>query len=681
MQKLSGNDEGEEVCNCDFSLAYGAMLLLSHTNLRLVRGQRYGLLGPNGAGKSTLMKAIANGQLNGFPSADKVRTIYVGHDLQGADASEPPVNFVLNGWAYEPITLEEVHKTLVSVGFTEDRLLLPVVNLSGGWKMKLELARAMLMKADVLLLDEPTNHLDVANVAWLVKYLTSLTQVTTVIVSHDSGFLDNTITYVIHYEKLKLKQYKGNLSEFVKVKPEARTYYELQATNIKYIFPKPGLLDGVKNPNKPVLRMQGVNFTYPGTTRVALENINVSCSLSSRIAVIGPNGAGKSTMIKVLTGEIVPQNGQVYKHPTLRLSYVAQHAFHHVEQHLDKSPNEYISWRFQHGDDKEVLEKASRQISDEEKAQMERLIDHEDPRYYEKYSKKRVEVLMGRRKYKKTYEYEVKWLGLNHKYNSWIVRDDLQTWGFAKLLQAYDDREAMNPGIYYRPLTPTIIQKHLNDFGLDAEFGTHGKIRGLSGGQKVKVVLAAAFWNNPHMIVLDEPTNYLDRDSLGALAGAIKDFAGGVIIISHNSEFTSGLCPERWNVVDGKLTIEGKSSTLANKEFEDLLSLSVGSLDLSNENSPSGSLQNGGESGESTPNVSRTSSPLPGSVPKVKKVELGMGGKKLSRKDIKERERKRHLASLKGKSLSSDEDEQNAAVRPLRDKLNDTVFNVAGQKL
>jgi len=95
--------------------------------------------------------------------------------------------------------------------------------------------------------------------------------------------------------------------------------------------------------------------------------------------------------------------------------------------------------------------------------------------------------------------------------------------------------------------------------GLDEEFTLHSRIRGLSGGQKVKVVIGAAMWMNPHMVVLDEPTNYLDRESLGALAKAIKKYEGGVVVISHNSEFTKTVCAEHWYVNDGKLRLEGNN--------------------------------------------------------------------------------------------------------------------------
>ena len=170
-------EEGEDLCNCQFSLAYGAKILLNTATLRLKRGHRYGLCGKNGTGKSTLMRAITNGQVEGFPSPDEVRTFYVEHDIDGTEEDTSVLQFILSDkriLANEA----EVIETLASVGFSDERQKQAIGALSGGWKMKLALARAMLFKADILLLDEPTNHLDVVNVAWLENYLTGLTHCT-----------------------------------------------------------------------------------------------------------------------------------------------------------------------------------------------------------------------------------------------------------------------------------------------------------------------------------------------------------------------------------------------------------------------------------------------------------------------------------------------------------------------
>jgi ATPase subunit of ABC transporter with duplicated ATPase domains len=183
----------------------------------------------------------------------------------------------------------------------------------------------MLMKADILLLDEPTNHLDVANVAWLEAYLTGLTQVTSIIVSHDSGFLDRVCSDIIHYANRKLKVYKGNLTAFVAAVPEAQSYYKLEATEQEWRLPEPGFLEGVKSKDKAILKMHNVGFTYPTRDTPTFTGATLQVSLSSRVACVGPNGAGKSTLIKVLTGETEPTEGSCWKHPNLRIAYVAQH--------------------------------------------------------------------------------------------------------------------------------------------------------------------------------------------------------------------------------------------------------------------------------------------------------------------------------------------------------------------
>lgn len=209
------DETGEvEIVNTDFSLAYGGMLLLSHTNIRLLKGHRYGLCGRNGAGKSTLMRSIAEGKLEGFPSKDQLKTCFVEHN-QGEDADLSILEFIAKDPELAATGRERISEVLSEVGFTagpQGRQQDKVGSLSGGWKMKLALARAMLMGADVLLLDEPTNHLDVGNVKWLEEYLKSHTEITSLIVSHDSGFLDAVCTDIYHYESKKLVCYPGNLA-------------------------------------------------------------------------------------------------------------------------------------------------------------------------------------------------------------------------------------------------------------------------------------------------------------------------------------------------------------------------------------------------------------------------------------------------------------------------------------
>lgn len=559
------DDDGQEgirIVNAEFSLAYGGRMLLNKTFLKLYKGHRYGIVGRNGAGKSTLMRSIALGKLEGFPDKSELKTCFVEHKLQGEEGDMDLVAFIGSDPELAGVSREDISKALEEVGFNAERRAQNVGSLSGGWKMKLELARAMLMKADILLLDEPTNHLDVSNVKWLEDYLVTHTDITSLIVSHDSGFLDTVCTDIIHYEGKKLVYYKGNLSDFVAVRPEGKAYYTLTDSNVKMNFPPPGILTGVRSNTRSVARMTDVTFTYPGAAKPSLVHASCSLSLSSRVAILGANGAGKSTLIKLLTGELIPDEGKVEKHPNLRIGYIAQHALQHVELHKEKTPSQYLQWRYQNGDDREVHMKKSRATSEEERIQMEKPIE------WDGREGRVVEAIIGRQKLKKTFQYEIKWKGWLPKFNSFIPREKLIELGFGKAIQRFDDHEASREGLGYRDLSPPVIRKHFEDVGLDGDIADHTPLGSLSGGQLVKVVIAGAMWNNPHLLVLDEPTNYLDRDSLGGLAHAIRDWSGGVIMISHNNEFVGALCPEQWIVADGKLTHKGKSA-VASDRFDD----------------------------------------------------------------------------------------------------------------
>ncbi|KAH3252368.1 translation elongation factor EF-3 [Aspergillus fumigatus] len=523
---LSDEEEGEDLCNCTFSLAYGAKILLNQTSLRLKRGQRYGLLGPNGTGKTTLMRAINNEQLEGFPKKDEVKTVYVEHDLDAADTEQTVIGWTMKKLRDVGIDIpqSDVEAKLEEFGFLREQFENPITSLSGGWKMKLALARAVFENPDILLLDEPTNHLDVKNVAWLENYLCN-SPCTSIIVSHDSKFLDNVIQHVVHYERFKLKRYRGNLSEFVKKVPSARSYYELSASDMEFKFPEPGFLEGVKTKAKAIIRVSNMSFQYPGTPKPQLTDITFQVSLGSRIAVIGPNGAGKSTLVNVLTGELIPTSGEVYQHENIRIAYIKQHAFAHIDNHLDKTPSEYIQWRFQTGEDRETMDRANKIVTEDDEKAMDKIYKIDG-------TLRRVIGIHARRKFKNSYEYECsfalgenvgmkseKWTPMMSNDNAWIPRSEIIQ-SHAKMVAEVDQKEALASG-QFRPLVRKEIEAHCANFGLDAELVSHSRMRGLSGGQRVKVVLAACSWQRPHVIVLDEPTNYLDRDSLGALSKAL----------------------------------------------------------------------------------------------------------------------------------------------------------------
>ncbi|KAH1696603.1 hypothetical protein KXX24_001376 [Aspergillus fumigatus] len=511
---LSDEEEGEDLCNCTFSLAYGAKILLNQTSLRLKRGQRYGLLGPNGTGKTTLMRAINNEQLEGFPKKDEVKTVYVEHDLDAADTEQTVIGWTMKKLRDVGIDIpqSDVEAKLEEFGFLREQFENPITSLSGGWKMKLALARAVFENPDILLLDEPTNHLDVKNVAWLENYLCN-SPCTSIIVSHDSKFLDNVIQHVVHYERFKLKRYRGNLSEFVKKVPSARSYYELSASDMEFKFPEPGFLEGVKTKAKAIIRVSNMSFQYPGTPKPQLTDITFQVSLGSRIAVIGPNGAGKSTLVNVLTGELIPTSGEVYQHENIRIAYIKQHAFAHIDNHLDKTPSEYIQWRFQTGEDRETMDRANKIVTEDDEKAMDKIYKIDG-------TLRRVIGIHARRKFKNSYEYECsfalgenvgmkseKWTPMMSNDNAWIPRSEIIQ-SHAKMVAEVDQKEALASG-QFRPLVRKEIEAHCANFGLDAE-----------------LVISTTF-------------------------------EGGVVIITHSREFTENLTEEVWAVMDGKMTPSG----------------------------------------------------------------------------------------------------------------------------
>merc|ERR1712241_360122 len=345
---------------------------------------------------------------------------------------------------------------------------------SGGWKMKMQLCAAQLMNTDVLMLDEPTGHLDVDNIKWLENWLEAFTG-SIICTSHFSPFLDKMCTHIIDFQDRKLKTFKGvkgeTLTQFVAKYPEKKAYFELSNETMRFTFPEPGAMEGVKSRSKVILRMNNVSFTYPTKDKPTIMVVSLTVSQVSRVAVIGANGAGKSTAIKVLVGEQKPTEGSIWKAAGLRMAYVAQHAFHHLEKHMSSTPTQYLMWRFAGNDDKESLEFKSQELSvDEEAARAQK----------------------------------------------WCI--DSINGGVRRCTDPKEDAkkakfdEAAMAGLMTKQLTQPSVEKHLGDFGVDPESASHTQISQLSGGMKVKVVLAASMWQNPHVLILDEPTNYLDRN-------------------------------------------------------------------------------------------------------------------------------------------------------------------------
>ena len=517
-----------------------------------------------------------------WPCSQQAWPVY-NVDLSGADWVVDTCN---NVYELEPkIVRADAVKVMEEIGFGNqeagvglDRaadLSNGVTTYSGGWKMKMQLCAAQMMNADILMLDEPTGHLDVNNIIMIKNWLRAFPG-TIIATSHDSGFLNDMTTHIIDFEERKLKVFKGEvgstLDRFVDRYPEKRSYFELKNDKVKFVFPEPGPLEGVKSKGKTILKMVDATFTYPTKSVPTIFDINVQVCMLSRIAIIGANGAGKSTAIKLLVGEAKPGKGTVWKAPGMRMAYVAQHAFHHLEKHLTKTPVQYILQRFAGNDDAESLEFKNREASeDEEKLrampwcvdikslELRKCLTTDDKEGKADRAMAIVpEAILNRRKNKaKKYEYETKWQNKPVDAASWIERETLIAMGFIKLVQREDEKQAAAAGLMSKQLTQPAVEKHLAEFAISAEAASHTNISALSGGQKVKVVIAAAMWQNPHILILDEPTNYLDREGLGALTMAIKDFGGGIIIISHNREFADTVANEKWVMDKGRLRAEG----------------------------------------------------------------------------------------------------------------------------
>merc|ERR1711985_96362 len=212
------------------------------------------------------------------------------------------------------------------------------------------------------------------------------------------------------------------------------------------------------------------------------------------------------------------------------------------EKHMDKTAVEYILWRFAGADDRESLENQSNEVNvDDEKLREQpwficpktlevKKCDMTDTPEAKKERAAKVvpEAILNRQKHTKTkkYIYEVKWMHKPVESNSWVERDTLLAMGYSKIVNKKDEQEAAAAGLLSKPLTAPGVTKALKDFGVDGEAAGHSPIGSLSHGQRVKIVICASCWQNPHIVILDEPTNYLDRDGLGALVRGLETFQG-----------------------------------------------------------------------------------------------------------------------------------------------------------
>merc|ERR1719389_1179924 len=482
LEFIDDDAESPDLYKGSFSLAYGTITLLRDAKLHLKKNKFYGLLGPTNCGKTTLMRAISREKVEGFPKRDELVTIFVEHDVEEREI-EPPskewplgkLNIDLNGIEFvvdtrnniykkqPPITEDQVLASLTEIGFKNKAkginlkaaadMCNPITTYSGGWKVKMQLACAQLINADILMIDDPTGHLDVKNIAWVENWLGNFPG-SIIATSANTTFMDEMCTHILDFHDRKIRQFKGAkgevLSKYVEAFPEKNAYFELSDKNEKWVFPVPGALEGVKSRGRTILKMNDVTFKYPTHEKNTVENITLTVCQASRVAVVGANGAGKSTAIKLLVGELKPAQGTIWRHQNMRLAYVAQHAFHHLEKHMDKTPVEYILWRFAGADDRESLENQNNEVNvdDEKKREQPWFIcpkslevkkcDMSDTADGKKERAQAVipEAILNRKKHTKTkkYIYEVKWMHKPVESNTWVERDIILAMGYSKIV-------------------------------------------------------------------------------------------------------------------------------------------------------------------------------------------------------------------------------------------------------
>ncbi|KAJ3205563.1 ATP-binding cassette sub- F member 3, partial [Dinochytrium kinnereticum] len=514
--KMSGvESRSKDVKFENFDIAFSGKPIVKNADLHMTYGRRYGLVGKNGIGKSTLLRAIASGklQIEGDDTPAITSVLQADTEREALLMEEKSINSRLQDTsicAEEATTLSERLKVvygkleemesdkaeskasaiLHGLGFSNEQQKAATKTFSGGWRMRLALARALFFRPDLLLADEVTNYLDFPAVVWLEKYFQAW-PATLLIVSHDRSFLDAVSTDILHLHNCTLDHYKGNFSSYLSARAERRKNqirtYEAQLqyrqhlqsfiakcrsnanaaqaqSKLKILEKLPELvppsrdeMEGLgegdsrsyfrfPDPEKlspPLLQMSEITFKYPGTNRVILNTVSFDLQLGSKVAIVGPNGAdptisiGKSTIISLLTGVHNPSAGLCNRHGRLKIGLFSQH---HVDQ---------------------------------------------------------LELSLS----------SVQFLASNY------------------------------PG-----KTEEEYRRLLARFGLTGTAGLQ-PIGTLSGGQKSRAV------KNDH----------LDMDSIDALSAALREFKGGVAIVSHDERFLDSVCKEVWVCDGGELTsFEGK---------------------------------------------------------------------------------------------------------------------------
>lgn len=518
---LSSQEHSRDVQFYNFSMSLHGIELVKDSTLELNYGRRYGLIGFNGCGKSSLLACLGEREI---PIPEHVDIYLLEAEVKASDVSalqtvldeieqvrealeleseELIMNDPENELGLQAICerLEELEyntaearagKILYGLGFSKEMQRKATKEFSGGWRMRISLAKALILRPMLLLLDEPTNHLDLEACVWLEEYLKDYNH-TLVLVSHSQDFMNAVCTNIMHLHNKKLTYYTGNYDNYVRVRAEKEEHqmkrFQTEQDRIKQYkefiakfghgtkklarqaksrekslarMKDNGLTEKVVTDRvqsflfpdcedlpPPVLQFENVSFAYPNkkdqkTKKYLFTNLDLGVDLDSRVALVGQNGAGKSTLLKLMVGDLIPTNGVVKRHQKLRLGWFHQH----------------------------LSEKLDRALSP-----------------------------------------------------------------LAYLIREYPDNEGGDE----------IFRRLLGRYGVTGTTQTT-PMGILSDGQKSRVVFAWLAWRQPQLLLLDEPTNHLDMETIDALADAINEYEGGVVLVSHDFRLINQVADEIWEV-------------------------------------------------------------------------------------------------------------------------------------
>ena len=511
-------------------------MLLDQASVTLNPGEKVGLVGRNGAGKSSLF-ALLNRSLQEdsgeFHIPTQWRMGQVAQDMP--ETSQSATEFVIDGdtallLARNEVTAAEdsndgermahaymalsdagehdaparAQSLILGLGFKTSELANPVNSFSGGWRMRLQLARALMSPSDLLLLDEPTNHLDLDALVWLESWLKRY-EGTLLVISHDREFLDAVTNVTLHIDSAKLMRYGGNYSKFEDMRAEQMNLqqnafskqqdkiahlqkfiarFKAKASKAKQAQSRVKALERMEKiapllseadfqfefkppahlPN-PMLSMQNVSFGYPSTDfpdqapKVIVQNISRSVLAGPRIGILGANGQGKSTVVKTIARSLQAVAGEITEGKGLNIGYFAQ-------QELD------------------VLQPADNPL------------DHM--------------IALSKR----------------------LTQNGLLTG------QATREQD---------------LRSFLGQFNFSGDM-VQQTVGSMSGGEKARLVLCMLVWQRPNLLLLDEPTNHLDLATREALSVALNEFEGTVMLVSHDRALLRAVCDEFWMVSRGGIS-------------------------------------------------------------------------------------------------------------------------------